>query len=241
MLLEFQSTVDSFMALRVLTYVALLYQDLVRRRQLGPSGRLPPVLPIVLYNGEERWNASTEVASLVEEAPRRLARHCPRFEYLLIDEGAFGDGEIASSQKLAAALFGLEKCRTPETMTEVLVRLFEGLREPERASLRRSFAVFLNRVYFRKRKGMVEALASTRDPEEMQTMLAKNVERWERAAEERGEARGETRGEAHGREEERRALARRMIAEKLDLDLIRRLTGLGTEEIEAEMVGHVED
>ena len=41
LLLEFQSTVDPFMAVRVMTYLGLLYQDLIRNRELTPSGKLP--------------------------------------------------------------------------------------------------------------------------------------------------------------------------------------------------------
>ena len=52
--LEFQSTVDSHMAVRMLTHTGLLYQDLIHGGELGPDGRLPPVLPIVLYNGRRR-------------------------------------------------------------------------------------------------------------------------------------------------------------------------------------------
>ena len=48
LLIEFQSRIDRFMALRMLVYVGLLYQDLVRGKQLGPDGLLPPVLPIVI-------------------------------------------------------------------------------------------------------------------------------------------------------------------------------------------------
>ena len=46
-LLEFQSTVDQSMALRVLNYVVNLYMDLDRSRSAGE--KLPPVFPIVLY------------------------------------------------------------------------------------------------------------------------------------------------------------------------------------------------
>jgi hypothetical protein len=50
------------MAVRILSYVGLLYQDLIRSGQLTASGQLPPVLPLVLYNGVRRWQAPEEVA-----------------------------------------------------------------------------------------------------------------------------------------------------------------------------------
>ena len=74
-LLEFQSGVHPFMAARLSTYLDLLYQDLIRSRQLRGrrgQGRLPPVLPIVLYNGQRRWTAPTELADLIEPGPTGL-------------------------------------------------------------------------------------------------------------------------------------------------------------------------
>jgi predicted transposase YdaD len=54
LLIEFQSSVDKYMALRMMVYVGLLYQDLIKRGDVLADGRLPPVLPIVLYNGSPR-------------------------------------------------------------------------------------------------------------------------------------------------------------------------------------------
>jgi len=40
------------MAVRILTYLGLLYQDLLQTKKIRPDEKLPPVLPIVLYNGK---------------------------------------------------------------------------------------------------------------------------------------------------------------------------------------------
>ena len=47
--LEFQSTVDRSMAVRLLTYTGLLCQDLLRRGELNPDGKLPP--PVAVDGG----------------------------------------------------------------------------------------------------------------------------------------------------------------------------------------------
>lgn len=56
---EFQSTVDPWKALRMMVYVGLLYQHLVRGGKLTQAGRLPPVSRLVLYKtkraGPRRW------------------------------------------------------------------------------------------------------------------------------------------------------------------------------------------
>ena len=54
-MLEFQSSVDRAMPARILSYTALVHQELIRRGALREEGTLPPVLPIVVYNGERCW------------------------------------------------------------------------------------------------------------------------------------------------------------------------------------------
>lgn len=54
-LLEFQSKPDPWMALRMVVYVGLLYQHLLKRHEVAADGLLPLVLPIVLYDGIRPW------------------------------------------------------------------------------------------------------------------------------------------------------------------------------------------
>ena len=42
-LLEFQSTIDQFMAVRLMVYIGLLYQYLIKIEKLKKGDRLPPV------------------------------------------------------------------------------------------------------------------------------------------------------------------------------------------------------
>jgi predicted transposase/invertase (TIGR01784 family) len=70
LLIEFQSTADPWMAVRMMTYLGLLYQDLIRRGDVLPGRRLPPVLPIVLYNGKARTHEEHTLAGGYRE--RRL-------------------------------------------------------------------------------------------------------------------------------------------------------------------------
>jgi len=85
-LIEFQSTVDRFMAVRLMTYIGLLYQDLIRSKKLLANGQLPAVLPLVLYNGIRPWSSSMSLQSLIQEVPGGLSRYRPTLTYLLLDE-----------------------------------------------------------------------------------------------------------------------------------------------------------
>jgi hypothetical protein len=145
--IEFQSTVDPFMALRMMVYVGLLYQHLERGGQLTRHGRLPPVLPLVLYNGQARWTAPLEISDLIEAAPSRdLLHYRPQFHYLLLDEARIAESDLSGMKNLAAALFRLEASRGPEDIRDVLACLIDWLQEPAQRSVRRAFAVWMRRV-----------------------------------------------------------------------------------------------
>ena len=81
LLIEFQSTIDKYMAVRLMTYMGLLYQDLIKTKQLLPDKRLPPVFPVVLYNGEKRWNATTDLKDLIVNLPGGLEHYLPSLRW----------------------------------------------------------------------------------------------------------------------------------------------------------------
>ena len=201
LLLEFQSGVHPFMAVRVLTYLDLLYQDLIRHRQLGQRPRrLPMVLPIVLYNGQRRWTAPTDLETMIQPGPSSLIPYQPQARYLLIDESAYADADLASMRNLAAALFRLENSRNPEAVREVIEALAEWLREPEQEELRRSFLIWLREGFLKVR------LSNTPFPElnqleEVRNMLAERVVDWTQQWRQEGRQEGWQEGRQEGRQE----------------------------------------
>jgi hypothetical protein len=78
LLLEFQSTPDMFMALRLLGYVALLLSGLVRTGKVTTAEGLPAVLPLVLYNGKRPWSVPLDLASLFRTVPTGCERATSR-------------------------------------------------------------------------------------------------------------------------------------------------------------------
>jgi len=61
--------------------------------------------------------AALEVSDVLEEHPAGLERYRPRARYLVLDEGAFAEADLASLRNLAAAVFRLENSRSPERKT----------------------------------------------------------------------------------------------------------------------------
>ena len=135
-LLEFQSTVDRTMAVRVLAYTALLYQDLLRTT----AEPLPPVLPIVLHHGPGRWTATVDVAGLAAPCGAFLAPYQPAQRYFLLDVGGYTDAPLPHGRNLMAALIRLERSRSRADVDAVLGALDEWLSESGNEGLRRAVA-----------------------------------------------------------------------------------------------------
>jgi predicted transposase YdaD len=185
LLVEFQSTIYRYMAVRLTTYVGLLYEGLIRSHQLTPARLLPPVAPIVLYNGRERWTAPLNIAALIAEAPGGLEIARPSLPYLLLDVGRYTDPDLAPLHNLVAALFRLENSRTPTDIQQVLAVLITWLRDPAQENLRRAFTVWLRRVLLPARLPTV-FIPEVQELVEVQTMLAERVIEWTQQWKEEG-------------------------------------------------------
>ena len=143
------------MALRILEYTLMLHQELARGR-LGPDGRHPPVLPIVLYNGRPRWSAATNVRDLIAPAGRSLAPYQPSQRYLVVDLQRLGEDDLPL-RNLIGAVSRMERSRSPDDLRLVTALLQKWLRGPKDTELRRAFADWLWRLAQRLQTGTVAA------------------------------------------------------------------------------------
>ncbi len=195
LLLEFQSTDDYFMAIRVMTYEGLLYEDLIRRQDLKRGDPLPPILPIVLYNGHARWESPTDTAPLIPQVPAGLEAFRPRVRYLLLDEGAFQTPKLDALPSPVARLFRLEHADPDELLAEV-TRLRASLQGPEHQELRRAFVTCILAILRRRLEGI--RFPETQELEEIENMIAEKAPTWTEMWKEQGRKEGEERGRREG-------------------------------------------
>ena len=175
-LLEFQSTEEPRMALRILTYTSLLYQELVRNDALEARERLPAVLPVVLYTGEARWRSAVEVGELIAPVGPELAPYQPSQRYLVVDERHVG-AEDLPGRNLMGAVLGLEQSRGPEDLERVVEKLVEWLRDPRDDGLKRAFTDWVWRLARHFEPGDAEP-APVRTLEGARMTLEERVAEW---------------------------------------------------------------
>ena len=199
-LLEFQSRVDPWMALRVMVYTGLLYQDLIKTGEVRRGQKLPPVFPLVLYNGRQRWNAARDVSELIDLLPGSLKRYHPAHRYFLLDESAVGEEHLSDRQNTVTSIIRLETSAVPADVRQAVSQLQQRLQGPQYASLRRAFVVWINRIVLRRLMPGQE-VPEVNELQEIDTMLAETVEEWTRQWKADGLQQGRLQGLQEGRQE----------------------------------------
>ena len=107
-LVEHQSSDDPLMAFRVLRYVTRIW-DQYEREHPG-ARRLPAVIPLVVYQGPNRWTSPVQLLEVIDLDPdgRQAVQRClPRFEFLLDDLTGTGEDQLLGRELTPAALVTL--------------------------------------------------------------------------------------------------------------------------------------
>ena len=176
-LLEFQSEDDPWMALRIHTYTGLLYQELVRNEAPGiADGRLPPVLPVVLYNGAEPWTAARRMNGLVAPGGPWLAPYQPAQGYFLLDVRRVAADDLPR-RNLLSAVAGLEQSRSNADLLRVWEALQLWMRDPRAGELQRAFVDWIRQMAERLAPAGA-AMPPLRTWEEVRMTLVERVAEW---------------------------------------------------------------
>ena len=108
-LLEFQSSVDKFMSIRMLNYITNFYIYLMdsSRKDKNISHLMPPVFPIMLYNGDNKWTAKEEISEVIENN-HLLGDYGINFKYMKIAENEFSKESLEKIKNIVSTLFLFE-------------------------------------------------------------------------------------------------------------------------------------
>ena len=151
------------------------------------------MLPIVLYNGRQRWNAPEGLSELLESGPVEMEGLRPHLRYLLIDQGNYAERDLVATGNRVALLFRIEQCRESSQLGPALAALSASLRQPEHQSLRAAFETWMRRVIIPRLPGS-DRLAGAGDLVEMSTMLVERMYEWVEEARREGRQQGRQQG-----------------------------------------------
>jgi predicted transposase/invertase (TIGR01784 family) len=215
-LIEFQSEPDKFMALRMLSYVLLFYQDLIKQKKLRV---LPPIFPIMLYNGDEKWNAPDKLSDLIDARHKSLKPYIPEFKYYKILENEFSAKNLRELDSLSAALFQMENA-TGLNINKAVSKFISILEKELDSELKRDFIIWLKEK-FRRMKLNIKANTIDELKEALPMFETRIMKAFEKAKLE-----GKNEGKLEGKLE-----AARNLLDILDVKTIAEKIGLTIEEV----------
>ena len=208
-------------------HTGLLYQELARNEAsvLDEHGRLPAMLPVVLYNGTEPWKAAEEVSELVQPVEGALASYRPSQRYHALDERRLGEDDLPS-HNLVTAVVRLEKIGSSPDLIRLVDVLRDWLCSPVDDELRRAFTDWVRRIAEQLVPGGGKISAAMTLEDVRMTLVERVSEwpkQWVREGREQGMREGLERGTEQGGAEER-ALLCRQAASRFGKDTAERLS-----------------
>lgn len=146
-LLEFQSSIDKFMSLRMLNYITNFYMDLLENNKQLTI--LPPVFPIMLYNGDDKWTAPINISELIKENDL-LGEYALNFKYFKISENEYSSEVLLKIQNIVSTLFLAEVDYNLDLLMKEMITLFDKEEDKQAVS------IFLNWFRILSKNGKIE-------------------------------------------------------------------------------------
>ncbi len=187
-LIEHQSTVDPMMGFRLLYYMCQIWDG--QRRELEeaklPKGewRLRPILPIVYYTGEQRWQTPLSLTAVMD-VPDVVSRFIPSFDTLFLGvKDADADDLTKTGHPFGWLLTVLKQEGADEaSMREALQTALSNLDTlpPDQAVQQKNAILYLySLVFFRRpedeREELVQLLRTHTQDKEVENIIMTGAE-----------------------------------------------------------------
>lgn len=194
-LMELQSSAPRFMALRLLGYVLHLCEALLEHGKYlaarRPRRLLPPVLAVVLYNGEKPWTAPLSLAELFKPM---VGFRPPDFRYVVLDVNRYPPEELRPVEDVTSGVFLMEQSKDVAELQLVLDELAGVVDDP---GLARDIASLVSDVAIKLDLGE-EQIPRLKNLEEVRMSLLQRAEKWTQQWMAEGEAKGRAEGQRLG-------------------------------------------
>jgi predicted transposase/invertase (TIGR01784 family) len=237
LLLEMQSKVDFQMPYRLLIYqVELLrywMQNQVEEETKRKGFRIPPIVPIVLYNGKSKWTASRQFRKRVANE-EIFGTELIDFEYLLIDVVRYTEAELLSLTNAIGSIFFLDQTKEQEQLLQKLRKFMEIMQQLSKEN-QKLLNTWMNNM-FELPKDYVRQFVQNTEEGGFEMGLKKVVDDIRREGrmegKREGKREGERIGELKGKKEGKEEVAMHLINMGLDTSSIATATGFTVDRVE---------
>lgn len=221
LLIEHQSKIDYEMPKRILNYEIEIMKTAENHNGTQEKGEeMPIIIPIVIYTGRKKWN----VAGYIQDCRKKLNK-LESFRlgnYYIIDNNTYTDEELLNDKFFISKLMLLERMKTTEELYINLKRVIG--KETNEANI--EFLENIISFIYKKKLGksytkelIGEVAKKSIKKEGGNDMILEMIENENKALIQKG------------RRERAIEIAKNMLKEKLDINLIMKMTGLTKEQI----------
>jgi len=223
-LIEFQSEVDYTMSFRVLEYIIQFYLSLKGFDAMCRRREVPEVLPVVLYNGEAKWDSCTRVEDHIN-SDSGIRRYVPKFGYYLISENDFDKDRLIRIKNAVSSIFLIENSN-PEEIYEN-IRILPELIKHEKPEIIKLIERWIKNLFEDTGADTSEVEKAFKGVKGVSTMLETTIKKLR----EQSKAEGKERGIEQGIEKEREKTVLNMLKKGIDDSTIMEITGLSRKRI----------
>jgi len=229
-LIEFQSTINKFMPLRILNYITSFYLKYLK--QNDKATKLPFIFPVLFYTGIEEWKHSNEFEELIETKNKTMSKYVPKFKYFELFLNKLDRKQVIKVKNLLNQVIAFDLSNNfeegKEIMNEIVKELINLTIEPQiKEQISNSVALFLK--YFSKNiKLNDKEINNILSLNGGKGMLAEKMEKWIKELKEEGIKEGIEKGAYL----EKINTAKELLLIGTDVRFIAKITKLSLEEIE---------
>ena len=191
---------------------------------LKKDAEMPIVIPIVIYTGKKRW----DVAGYIKDCRKKLNR-LESFRlgnYYIIDNNTYADEELLNDKFFISKLMLLERIKTTEVLYTNLKKVIIKEINEKNIKLLENIIKFIYKNKLGKNytdKLIKEIARKLRKEEGGNDMILEMIENENKAL--------IRKGRREGRRETAIEIAKNMLKEKVDINIIMKVTGLTEKQI----------
>ena len=219
--LEFQSSNDFTMPVRLFSYTSRFYDVLMKQQGDVESLRFSPMFAVVIYNGVSKWSAKESFEELLDvDESSELWEYQPKLRYRLVDAAR----ALPDKESMTSLIFQLEHASSKEAVGKRLDEFREKLVASGNASLIEDVAIWIEAVLERKPHGHSPTKEQIEHFLEGSTMGTHKLgidllfDRLEEEASERGLAKGMEQGLEQGQKSGMRQVLGTLLEQKFGED-----------------------
>lgn len=214
LLLEHKSHPDVWVSLQLLRYQVRIWE--LHRKQ-RPGQALPPILPLVLYHGAERWRMADRFLALFGELDDQLLPYVPAFRYELCDLNLPDAGAIRGKVLNRLILLALKRVFDSEPK-QALAEILPLVREILNRETALEMLEVLLRYYVQASKALdeeaIRQLIDSDGDNAMQTFIDRYIEQGRQQGLFAGLQEGREAGRQEGQRQASIKMLQRLMARK---------------------------